>query len=340
MKEWQSKPAVWGLASVWGVAEAGLGGIMHGLKLPFTGLTVGGVAAAVLIALSAHERGLYHPQQTGTRSTLLLLKVTGTVLLIKALASPHSPVTAYVAVAFQGLIATVLFRIIPSFRLAALAFSVLAMAESAAQKFLMLLLVYGHAFVDALDALTGYASGQIQALGWDVALDGTFLLALFIGVYVAWGAILGWTVGGWPSRAQFISTQIEEDWKRFGASMPIRPPQKKRFQKHLLLVSMLIILAVAGATASELGWLIARTIAITALLFGVLGPLTRKLLTNYASPEKTSQALGIISTFDEQRRRFVWAFQSARRHYPAWKVPLSGLERWMLLNIINPPHAR
>jgi hypothetical protein len=103
---------------------------------------------------------------------------------------------------------------------------------------------------------------------------------------------------------------------------------------------MLIILAVAGATASELGWLIARTIAITALLFGVLGPLTRKLLTNYASPEKTSQALGIISTFDEQRRRFVWAFQSARRHYPAWKVPLSGLERWMLLNIINPPHAR
>lgn len=336
MKQRALEPAVWGVASVWGVAEAGLGGVMHGLKLPFTGLTVGGVAAAVLIVLAAYERGLYHRDRTPTRSTQLLLQVTATVLLIKALASPHSPITAYVAVSFQGLLAAALFRAIRSFRLAALLFAVLAMAESATQKLLMMWLVYGHAFFDALDALTGYASGQISALHLPFPISSSAILALFLGIYASWGAVLGWTVGRWPDRAHRLAPELLTNWQDVPADPTTTPPRKRR-TRYLALAAIVAVLAAAGATWNELGWLLVRTIAITALLFGVVGPWTRRFIERRASTERRSQALDLIASFEQQRRRFVWAFRSARPHVRRWQLPLAGLERWVLLNLVAPP---
>lgn len=345
MKRRELEPAVWGVASVWGVAEAGLGGVMHGLKLPFTGLTVGGVAATVLIVLAALERGLYHPDRTPSRSTSTLLQVTATVLLIKALASPHSPITAYVAVGFQGLLAAALFRVVPSFRLAAFVFTALAMTESATQKLLMMWLVYGHAFFDALDSLTGYASGQIAALNLPLPLSSTTVLALFLGIYAGWGAILGWTVGRWPQRAHRLAPELLASWEDSPASAPTAAPRKRR-HRYLVLAVLLAILAAAGATWDELGWLLVRTIAITALLFGVVGPWTRRLIERRAGSERRNQALHLIASFDQQRRRFTWAFRSAQPHVPRWQLPLAGLERWVLLNLVAPiappepaPHA-
>jgi hypothetical protein len=336
MKQRALEPAVWGMASVWGVAEAGLGGVMHGLKLPFTGLTVGGVAATVLIVLAAFQRGLYHRDRTPTRSTQLLLQVTATVLLIKALASPHSPITAYVAVSFQGLLAAALFRVIPSFRLAALLFAVLAMTESATQKLLMMWLVYGHAFFDALDALTGYASGQISALHLPSPISSSAVLSLFLGIYAGWGAVLGWTVGRWPDRAHRLAPELLANWHDAAADPAASTPRKRR-PRYLALAAILAVLAAAGATWNELGWLLVRTIAITAVLFGVIGPWTRRFIERRASAGRRNQALHLIASFDQQRRRFTWAFRSARPHVHRWQLPLAGLERWVLLNLVAPP---
>lgn len=336
MNQRQLEPAIWGLASVWGVAEAGLGGVMHGLKLPFTGLTVGGVAATVLIVLAAHERGLYHPEKRPTRNTGLLLKVTGTILLIKALASPHSPITAYVAVAFQGILAAGLFRLIPSFRLAAFLFSLLAMMESATQKLLMLWLVYGHAFFDALDALTGYATAQISSLPLP-SLSTPTVLALFLGIYATWGALLGWTVGKWPARAYHLSPHLLADWKAHAPGQLPQVPRRNRPSRYLILALLVVVLAAAGSDWNDLGWLVLRTVAITAFLFGVVGPWTRRLIERRAAPERRGQALDLIATFDEQRHRFAWAFRNARNTARPWQLPFAGLERWILLNLIAPP---
>lgn len=315
---------------------------MHGLKLPFTGMTVGGVAAAVLIAVAAHERGLYQldPQArvVGKRTARLLLEVTSTVLLIKALASPHSPVTAYVAVAFQGLAAAALFRWIPSFRWAAILFATLAMAESATQKLLMMVLVYGHAFLDALDALTAYATGQIAAIGIELPLSGKAILALFLGTYTLWGALLGWTVSLWPARAQTLRDGLLTDWHNIPLAAPTAS-QKRRKIPALGLIVIVGTLAAAGASSDELGWLVVRTLLITTALFGLVGPALRYVLKRRASEANRGLALTLIGTFDDQRRRFVWAMQRARRTHPFWKLPFVGLEYWILLNLILPPDA-
>lgn len=334
---WQ--PAIWGLASVWGVAEAGLGGVMHGLKLPFTGLTVGGVAVAVLIVLAAHERGLYGSPTTDKRTTRLLLEVTGTILLIKALASPQSPVTAYVAVAFQGAMAALLFRIIPSFRWAALLFAFLAMVESATQKLLMMVLVYGHAFIDALDALTAYASGQIAATGLHLPLSSSLLLGVFLALYAGWGVLLGATVGGWPERAQTLGAELANEWRNAEIEELELPERRKRRGRWGVLIALVLVLTAAGAGWSELGWLVVRTVAITGVLFWGVGPLVRWAVERRASAARRGLALQLIGTFNEQRKRFQWAFLRARRMHPAWRIPLVGLEHWILLNLVLPPHA-
>ena len=121
------------LTALWALSESGLGGAMHAFKIPFTGFFLGGFAILIVCLIAYHST---HKWKAIIQATLL-------VILIKATASPQSPPMAYVAVAFQGLIGALLFSIIPFFRLAAVLFGMLALLESATQKFLLTTLIFG-----------------------------------------------------------------------------------------------------------------------------------------------------------------------------------------------------
>src|SRR5690606_29531378 len=84
--------AIQRLTALWALNECGLGGLLHALNSPMTGLLVGSIAM-VCIALIC---SLADDKWRTVMSSLLI------VLIIKALVSPHSSPTAYVAVAFQG----------------------------------------------------------------------------------------------------------------------------------------------------------------------------------------------------------------------------------------------
>ncbi|MFT5818187.1 MAG: hypothetical protein ACI95K_001675, partial [Lentimonas sp.] len=68
------------LTALWALSEAGLGGVLHALQSPFTGLFVGGFAIVLgsLIAYFAEDKW-----NTIFRSLLV-------VLIIKLAVSPHS----------------------------------------------------------------------------------------------------------------------------------------------------------------------------------------------------------------------------------------------------------
>ena len=129
------------LTALWALSESGLGGFMHALKIPFTGFFLGGFAI-VIITLIAHHT--HHKSKSILQATLL-------VILVKALVSPHSPPMAYIAVAFQGLSGLALFALIPNTRLAAALFGLIALMESAVQKFLVMTLIFGKSLWEALD---------------------------------------------------------------------------------------------------------------------------------------------------------------------------------------------
>src|SRR4051812_36078262 len=121
------------LTALWALSESGLGGIMHAMKIPFTGFFLGGFAV-VMISLVAHY----------TKNNMRqVLQATLLVMLVKVAVSPHSPWPAYIAVGFQGLAGALIYRMIPLYALAAPVFGFLALVESALQKFLLTTIIFG-----------------------------------------------------------------------------------------------------------------------------------------------------------------------------------------------------
>jgi hypothetical protein len=133
--------------------------------------------AVVLIALIAFF---------AERPFKALLKATVVVVLVKAAASPHTPLPAYVAVSFQGLAGAILFGLLPSLRLGALLLGLLALWQGAVQKLVGMSLLYGRSLWDSVDAVgrwilekMGSGPGELSPTGW--------FLAVYLG-YNTWPA--------------------------------------------------------------------------------------------------------------------------------------------------------
>lgn len=133
--------AVFRLTALWAFSECALGGVMHALKIPFTGIFVGGFAV-LSIGLLAH---------VSERNMAVILRSTLLVVLVKAVVSPHSPPTAYLAVGFQGVAGALILCNLRPFALAAYLFGFLAILESVLQKILVLYLFFGKSLFEAFD---------------------------------------------------------------------------------------------------------------------------------------------------------------------------------------------
>ena len=123
------------IITAWALSEAALGGILHALRLPFTGLFVGGMAVVFIILLARFDSRRYG-----------ILRATLLVMIVKLLVSPHAPINAYLAIAFQGLTGTLLFRFIKNIRVASLLLGILCLLQSSLQKLLIITLVFGMNF--------------------------------------------------------------------------------------------------------------------------------------------------------------------------------------------------
>lgn len=162
------------LISLWIVVEAFLGGIIHTFSLPISGLIVasGAVVCLCLIAFYCNSKKA-------------ILQATILVAICKAILSPQAPPTAYLAVFFQGLLAQILFINTKYFATKCTVLAVLSLVESGFQKIIVLMVLYGNNFFDALNKFiskilhtTGYHNYSLQ-----VAIV-YLLLHLFVGIWV------------------------------------------------------------------------------------------------------------------------------------------------------------
>jgi hypothetical protein len=183
--------AVERLTALWALNEAGLGGLIHALRVPFTGIVVGSTAV-VLIALIAFF---------AERRARAILKATVVVLLVKAAASPHTPLPAYVGVSFQGLAGALLFGLLPSIRLGALLLGLLALWQGAVQKLVVMSLLYGRSLWDSVDAVghwilekMGSGPGELSPTGW--------FLIVYLGYYTLAGLATGWLAGRFRGKSR------------------------------------------------------------------------------------------------------------------------------------------
>lgn len=197
------KQTYYRLIALWVLCEAMLGGIIHGLKIPVSGLIVGSCAVICICLIAWYVPGKG-----------VILKATIIVAIFKMMLSPQAPLPAYFAVFFQGLLGELLFRNKKFFTFSCIALAVLTLIESGFQRILALTIIYGNdiwvVFNDFINGLTKQKT--------------TTNYSLWIGGgYVTLHLMAGFWVGGWAAR---LPKRIEQ-WRK--------DPQNVLIEKELVM---------------------------------------------------------------------------------------------------------
>ena len=297
------------LTALWALSEAGLGGLLHFLRTPFTGLLVGSVAV-VLICMMAYVSE--KPYKSIPKALVL-------VLIVKMTISPHSPIPAYMAVSFQGIMGALLFSVIPSFRVSCVLLGFLGLLESAIQKLLTLTIIFGKSIWESIDLFVDFVLQKMAWLDLGETADGSFWLVIYyVSLYSVFGLIIGYCASKLPALInqklpdlEIPSLGLEPDVMVDGVSK--RPWWKSNKIRYLLVVLMLIVLAFllipeARQVLNPL-WIFARVILVLMVWYLLVAPLLVRLFQKYldkkASEYRTEvkAALSLIPIF----RKLVYA---------------------------------
>lgn len=290
------------LTALWALNECGLGGLMFALKIPFTGIFVGGFAV-VLIGLIAHYSRNDHRK---------ILRATLLVLIAKATASPHSPPPAYLAVAFQGFAGALIYAAILNFTLASLLLAVAAMVESALQKIIVLTLIYGKSLWEALNKF-------YEGIARDFFLPKTYvfsywLIGLYLLLYLIWGIFVGAFTARLPGLIRTHSEQVLTFYREHSpatddeALMRPRSRQNRFIGFGLILLFIILVLLFSNQYQEyKLLYILFRSAAAIFLLFFVLRPVLTWLIRRWLQRRdaSTRQGAAEIMGMMPSLRRFI-----------------------------------
>jgi hypothetical protein len=176
----QNTNSVERLIALWALSEGFLGGILHLAKIPFTGLILGNVAVILitLIAKFSDKRGV-------------ILKATLIVLIVKGILSPHTPLTAYLAVSLQGIFGELLFykRKFPF--VSALLLGILVSLFSSIQKVFFLTVIFGKNLWDSIDQFTLIIFKEFFGLIDSNITISVWLIAIYASIHLIFGILTG-----------------------------------------------------------------------------------------------------------------------------------------------------
>jgi len=167
------------ITALWAFTEAGLGGVLHLFKSPFSGLMLCGLSIIFLSMIAKYAN----------YSSRIIIKSLLLVVFIKMLVSPHAGITAYFAVMFQGLLAAFIFGTFKDSTIGLYLFGIIAMVESALQRLIVLTVLFGMQFWDAVNEFGNF----IYQMFFTHVPEGNWFLwtivLLYLAVYAIGGAL-------------------------------------------------------------------------------------------------------------------------------------------------------
>ncbi|MEI8053387.1 MAG: hypothetical protein WCH52_06530 [Bacteroidota bacterium] len=288
------------LTALWALSECALGGMMHALKIPFTGIFVGGLAVICIALISFHAHSVFKE----------VMKATIIVLMVKAGVSPHTPVPAYIAVSFQGLLGALIFSVSKNFKRSAPFFGFLAITESAIQKFLFTTLIFGKSVWVALDIF-------VKSVLEDLHLPNNFsfsfwMITAYIIIYAVWGLILGIFISGMPVALDKIKS---ENIKIEKASVIFNERKNKfKWLSYLLVLSFIVIIFFIDGKINHVIYIVLRSLAVTMLLFVIARPLI-VLLINYFGKNKKEELSQVMNLLPKIRSYVAPSFTLAKKSF-------------------------
>jgi hypothetical protein len=267
-----------------------LGGIIHGFKIPVSGLVVGG-AAVVCISLIAW----YVPVKGA------ILKATLIVAIFKMMLSPQAPPPAYIAVFFQGLMGELLFWKRKHYKLSCGLLAVLAMVESALQRILVVTIVYGTDLWTAINNAINKLTGQQQITDYSY-----FIMFWYVMLHIIAGVIIGVWAGLLPDRIRLMkSLQKKYAITDITEPIPASAPQqrKKKIFRSFLFVIWIVLIGLYVQSFFKIGepWLpqhislriLIRSVIIILTWYFLISPVLKQLLHKWLEKKKQQSMLHI-----------------------------------------------
>ncbi|MEP6646256.1 MAG: hypothetical protein ABJC12_04145 [Saprospiraceae bacterium] len=288
--------AIQRLTALWALNECGLGGFLHAIQSPFSGLFVGGFAMiciAMICAMSDHK--------WRTMMTSLVI-----VLVIKGLVSPHSPPTAYIAVLFQGVTGALIYSYIPGLLFSSILFVTLGLVESAMQRLLTLTVLYGNTLWSAINSWGEWVTQQ-----WGVFLpwsSSQMIIMSYLGIHVLAGILIGLFI-------YRLIHSIDQHWGESKYQLQLSDADKKDFntpqqrkrnniKRYFFFIFLLILVALTYfMPGKEHGiksglFLVIRAVGILLVWFVFLAPLFIRLLQKWLHQKHEKLASEISATME------------------------------------------
>lgn len=285
------------LIALWGFNEAALGGILHALRIPFTGLFIGG-SAVIIISLLAYY----------SRKKQVILQSVIIVVIIKAIISPYTPLTAYFAVLLQGVLGYLFFSFIHSLKTASLLLAVVTSVISGFQKIVLTTIIFGYTIWESIDLFADFVINQfITQNHIDISLS-AILISLYLLLHLTGGVFFGLLSGkipGWIE--EFKGIDAEEFYKRINEANNWAPKPKRRklWQKIstwfiIILSGSLIVLSytyegIDDTVASKIIIMLVRVFLLIILWYLLISPYLMKIFRRFIKEKEKSYA-GIVNS--------------------------------------------
>lgn len=283
---------------MWALTESGLGGLLHAVRMPLMGLIMAGLAMT-LITLIAHHSD--RPARTIGKALLL-------VLIVKLVGSPHSSISGYLAVTFQAGLAMLLYGTIGLRWLSIFLLALIGTLESALQKVISLVILFGESFWQALDELGAWIT---EYYAWLIPLGSAeAMVSTYAGIYAIGGLL--WGVFIYALRQKIIKTsdleqyQIEFDGLEtdvtIGHGNKKKSNRKLKFWLTMAVLALLVILTPYLVQDEYSNWqralyVLGRTILILGVWFVVVSPLLMKALSKYLRKKQGELSTDIDQVF-------------------------------------------
>ena len=282
------------ITALWAFSEAAFGGVLHALKIPFTGLFIGGTAV-IFLSLIAHFSSR---KATIIQSTLV-------VILIKGIVSPYTPLNAYFSVFLQGISAYLLFSFISNMKISSFILGIITLSFSAFQKVFVLTVVFGNTLWKSIDTFGHYVSAQFLISDSSNNFQLSYILIGIYGALHLIGGIVFGIIAGksqdWNYKNSHKADEYNKLLLRKDEKINILPTKKKNEKVWWKNTSTIIIGLFSAAMiaisylnpqldenlAFQILIMIVRSIVITYVWFGLLAPVIIKWVKKYLLKKKS-----------------------------------------------------
>ncbi len=248
-----------------------------------------------------------------------IIQATVLVVMVKAIASPHSPPPAYLAVGFQGLVGALLFSTIRSRKLACILLGILSMIESASQKLLITTLIFGKGIWIAVNDLFEHVMKDFHL---NIHMSyAVFVICIYLFLYAVWGTIVGLWANRLPvniiaNKEEVLSLYKTLTLSTGGISAPQKASKKNKRIIYFIAILLFIIFIFiwSGADSKMILKIVLRSVAAVLLLFFVLQPIVKYFINKWLakqSGERKQAATELIEMLPQMRKLVSPAYQLA-----------------------------